>query len=64
MCVIGGSGTITGPIIGAVFMTAVFSIANIYLPETHPILSGLLIILVMKFMPKGLVGLKEKIRPR
>jgi ABC-type branched-subunit amino acid transport system permease subunit len=43
-------------------MTAVFSIANIYLPETHPILSGLLIILVMKFMPKGLVGLREKFR--
>lgn len=64
MCVIGGSGTITGPIIGAVFMTAVFSIANIYLPETHPILSGLLIILVMKFMPKGLVGLTEKFRSR
>ena len=64
MCVIGGSGTILGPVIGAVFMTAVFSIADIYFVEINPIMAGLLIIFVMKFMPGGLIGLKERITSR
>jgi len=62
MCVIGGNGTIMGPVIGAFFMTAAFSIADIYFVQMHPILAGLLIIFVMKFMPNGLVGLKETIK--
>jgi branched-chain amino acid transport system permease protein len=60
MCVIGGTGTILGPVIGAFFMTAVFQIADIYLPQLHPILAGILIIVVMKFMPGGLIGLVQK----
>lgn len=64
MCVIGGNGTILGPIIGAFFMTAVFSIADIYFVQMHPILAGLLIIIVMRFMPGGLIGLKDTITSR
>lgn len=60
MCVMGGNGTITGPIIGSFFMSAVFLLAEMYFPEIHPILAGVLIVLVMKFMPGGLVGLKIK----
>jgi branched-chain amino acid transport system permease protein len=67
MCVLGGNGTILGPVIGAFFATALFSYGSVYLsrisPELtgmHPVLSGLLIILVMKFMPGGLVGLKDR----
>ena len=60
MCVLGGSGTLWGPVIGAVFLTAVFSLANIYLPGIHPIFSGMLIILVMLFLPDGLMRLKVK----
>jgi len=58
MCVLGGIGTIVGPIIGAVFLTGVFSLANIYLPQIHPIFSGALIILVMLFLPNGVVRLR------
>jgi branched-chain amino acid transport system permease protein len=58
MCVMGGSGTIIGPVIGVFLMNAVFSLANIYFPTIHPIFSGVIIILVMLFMPKGLVRLK------
>lgn len=61
MCVIGGSGTIMGPVIGAFFMTAVFTLADIYFVEINPIMAGLLIIIVMKFMPRGLIGLKDMI---
>lgn len=59
MCVIGGTGSIVGPVIGAFFMTAVFSVADIYFPQVHPVVAGILIIIVMKFMPGGLIGLIE-----
>jgi branched-chain amino acid transport system permease protein len=60
MCVLGGTGTVIGPVIGALFMTALFSFGDIYFPKTHPIISGVLIILVMKFMPSGIIGLKDR----
>lgn len=55
MCVIGGSGTVIGPIVGSLLMTGIFTAANIYLPSIHPIFSGIIIILVMLFMPNGIV---------
>ena len=64
MCVLGGNGTISGPIIGAFFITAIFSFGDVYFKGTHPIVSGLLIILVMRFMPGGLIGLKDRILSR
>ena len=60
MCVMGGSGTIFGPVIGAFVMTAVFSAANVWLPSAHPILSGGLIIVVMLFMPNGILRMRAK----
>ncbi|UCE34381.1 MAG: branched-chain amino acid ABC transporter permease, partial [Deltaproteobacteria bacterium] len=42
MCVLGGNGTISGPIIGSFFITAVFSFGDVYFKGTHPIVSGLL----------------------
>jgi branched-chain amino acid transport system permease protein len=64
MCVIGGSGTIMGPVIGAFFMNAIFAVTDIYLVQIHPIVAGLLIILVMKFMPRGLIGLLDTKKSR
>ncbi|MFV0439025.1 MAG: branched-chain amino acid ABC transporter permease [Desulfopila sp.] len=61
MCVIGGNGTIFGPVIGAFFMTAVFLVTEMYFPEIHPILAGGLIVLVMRFMPSGLIGLADRL---
>lgn len=63
MCVLGGNGTIAGPVIGAFLVAALLTFGDIYFPDTHPIVSGLLIILVMKFMPSGLVGIWERVRP-
>jgi branched-chain amino acid transport system permease protein len=60
MCVIGGTGTITGPLLGAFFVSTVFSVADIYFVQMHPVMAGILIILVMKFMPKGLIGLTQR----
>jgi branched-subunit amino acid ABC-type transport system permease component len=60
MCMLGGIGTITGLIIGAFFLTIMFEMAKIWLPEVHPMFSGLLIIVVVLFLPNGLVHLKFK----
>ena len=58
MCILGGAGTISGPVVGAFFLTAAFEVAKYYLPEVHPIFSGLLIILVIIFLPNGVVRLR------
>jgi len=64
ICVLGGNGTILGPIIGAFIVGALFSYADVYVGQVHPMLSGIIIILVMKFMPTGIMGLKDRISPR
>lgn len=55
MTVVGGTGTILGPILGAFAMYAVFDAARIFVPSYHPIISGLTIILAMLFIPKGII---------
>jgi branched-chain amino acid transport system permease protein len=64
ICILGGNGTILGPIIGAFIISALFSYADIYVGQVHPMVSGVIIVLVMKFMPTGIMGLREKISPR
>lgn len=62
MCVMGGSGTILGPVIGAICLTAILSLTNIWFPSVHPIFTGSLIIVVMLFMPKGIVRMSIRSR--
>ena len=57
MVVLGGTGTVIGPVIGSLIVSALFAYGDIYFGGYHPIVSGLLIILVMRFMPSGLMGL-------
>ena len=58
MTVVGGTGTLLGPILGAFVMYAVFDLARIFVPDYHPIISGLTIILAMLYLPKGLARLR------
>jgi branched-chain amino acid transport system permease protein len=61
LCVVlGGTGTIFGPVIGAFIVSALFAYGDIYFGGYHPIVSGLLIILVMRFMPDGIMGILGK----
>lgn len=60
ICVLGGNGTIIGPIIGSFLISALFSFGDVYFGGYHPIASGILIILIMKFLPGGLLSLKDK----
>jgi branched-chain amino acid transport system permease protein len=63
VCILGGNGTILGPIIGAFLVGVLFSYGDVYVGQIHPMVSGALIVLVMKFMPTGIMGLKDKISP-
>jgi len=56
MAYIGGAGTIVGPIIGAVFFVVVREFLVLKLAEMHLIVFGVLFILVVLFLPGGLVG--------
>lgn len=57
MTILGGLGTLSGPVVGALVLSGLFELANIWLPEIHPIISGLFIVLVMLFLPQGLIQL-------
>jgi len=59
---IGGRGTLVGPVIGAIFVNALKSWATRAYPDLWLIILGLLFILVVLFMPKGLVGLFSQVR--
>lgn len=58
MTILGGIGTLLGPIVGALLLTAVFEAANLWFPEVHTVISGVFIILVMTFFPQGVCGLR------
>ena len=58
ICVLGGGGSITGPVIGAFVLTGIFEVAKIWLPDIHPIISGSLIIIAILFLPDGLIKMR------
>jgi len=58
--IVGGLGTLFGPVIGSVFLTPLSEISRAYfakggLEGLHLILYGVLAILVVLFMPKGII---------
>jgi len=64
--VIGGSGTLIGPVIGSIFLVVLSEIFAEILGEAHLIIFGVLLIPVVLYSPSGLVGwidwLKKVIR--
>jgi len=62
MAYIGGAGTLVGPVIGAVFYVVVKELLALKLVEVHLTVFGVLFILVVLFLPGGLVEAWEKIR--
>jgi urea ABC transporter permease protein UrtC len=61
-CAVGGRGTIVGPIIGAISVNALKSWATTEFPDYWLIILGVLFILIVLFMPKGIVGLPGQLR--
>lgn len=61
--IIGGAGTILGPILGTALLIIVREeLSNIW--EHYPILVGLVVILTVAFAPKGLMGIWDAVLDR
>jgi ABC-type branched-subunit amino acid transport system permease subunit len=56
MVYIGGAGTILGPIIGAVFFVVLKEFLVLNVGEYHLIVFGVLFILVVLFLPGGIIS--------
>ena len=55
MAMLGGKGTVIGPIIGAILLYSIQEIVWIQVPQAHLIAFGVFLILVARFMPRGIV---------
>jgi branched-chain amino acid transport system permease protein len=63
MTVLGGKGTVAGPVLGAALFIVVeeFFVANLGFTELNIVATGLILALVLIFFPKGIVGtLRER----
>jgi branched-chain amino acid transport system permease protein len=56
MALLGGSGSIIGPIIGAVILEILIETIWDYFLGYHLIIIGLIIMVIVKYMPKGIYG--------
>jgi len=56
MSMLGGKGTVIGPVIGAVLLYTAQELTWVNFPTAHLIAYGLFIIVVARFMPRGLIG--------
>ena len=68
MCILGGKGTVTGPIIGTIVILFFneFILANFGASELNIFFTGLLMILTLLYFPDGIIGSlkKRKLLPR
>jgi branched-chain amino acid transport system permease protein len=62
MVMIGGIGTLVGPIIGGAFFVVLQEKVSSYV-QWYFMVIGLVLILIVLFMPKGLLGLRRALRP-
>jgi len=61
--VVGGSGTILGPVLGSIFLVALGYVFSQTLGQVNLIVFGFLFILVVLFLPQGLMGGVDQFRP-
>lgn len=61
MNMVGGSGTIVGPIIGPLLLTIIDQFFQLFKPEVARIFFGLFLILIILYMKKGLMGLGRQL---
>ena len=56
VAMLGGAGTLTGPMIGAVLLETASELFKNVFHEAHLLIYGVLIVLVVLFLPEGIVG--------
>jgi branched-chain amino acid transport system permease protein len=63
MALLGGIGTLLGPVVGASFLTIIYELLHRDFPYTYTIIVGFIVVVVVLVMPKGIVGtLETKVR--
>jgi len=60
MAIVGGLGTVWGPVLGAVVIYYGITVQLQSLPAVSALLSGLILIIVIRFLPDGLLGTAER----
>jgi branched-chain amino acid transport system permease protein len=63
MNLVGGAGTLAGPIIGPALLTVIDELSQLFQPAVARILFGVLLILIILYMPRGLMGLLARLFP-
>jgi branched-chain amino acid transport system permease protein len=63
MVMIGGLGTLVGPIIGGAFFTVLQEKVSSYV-QWYNLVVGLVLVLIVLFVPRGLLGLRDALRGR
>jgi len=56
MSLLGGIGTVFGPVVGASFLTIIYELLHRDFPYTYTIIVGFIIVVVVLLMPKGIIG--------
>ncbi len=62
MALLGGIYGTLGPVVGALLLGVVSEYLKLYIPYGHLILYGIIIVIVILYMPQGIVGLASKYR--
>jgi branched-chain amino acid transport system permease protein len=65
MSLLGGIGTVFGPVVGASFLTILYELLHRDFPYTYAIIVGFVVVLVVLLMPEGIIrtligGMKNK----
>jgi branched-chain amino acid transport system permease protein len=64
MTLLGGAGTILGPIIGSATITSLSDYLSVTLGSYFLIILGLILIIIIVLMPNGIMGMVEKARTK
>jgi branched-chain amino acid transport system permease protein len=57
MTILGGAGTVAGPVFGALILTAINETLWSHFPQIHTLFFGAVIVLVVLFLPRGVLWL-------
>ncbi len=62
MAMLGGAGTVAGPVVGAIVLTAIDETLWSHFPQVHTLFFGAVIVLVVLFLPRGLLYVRRDAR--
>ncbi|MBV1703247.1 MAG: branched-chain amino acid ABC transporter permease [Hyphomicrobiales bacterium] len=60
MCVFGGPGTVFGPVVGSFILSAIYEVLAAQISTAAALLFGVVIVVAVIFMPKGLADLVQQ----